>query len=396
MRRMLVFAGLLIGIVGLLSGTVTASSGGSAAGPPGQVRQQFLAQNWQYPVYVTNCDAKTTKPNGCYGTSKPVQYKALQTSQIKKKWNICVSFPHLKDPYWVTADYGLAKEAKRDGVHMTLYAAAGYNDLATQVNQLDDCVANGANAVILGAISYSGLDNQIANYEKKGIVVIDGWNGVNTPKVASHALFDYYIAGQVAAKYLAGLATKEHKTLNVLVLPGPSGAGWSERTAQGFKSNLKSYPGINLLDVKYADTGKDQQLQLVENALQAYPKIDWIFGNAVAADAANIALKSANKTSTTNVMSSYMIPSVYNDLKSGAVTCSVVDQVVAYSRIAMDLAIRKLQGMPAWGNYQRIWATPQPYVACGKAAGAGNNLKTTFFYEAALFPNGFSPVFKVN
>jgi hypothetical protein len=62
----------------------------------------------------------------------------------------------------------------------------------------------------------------------------------------------------------------------------------------------------------------------------------------------------------------------------------------------MDLAIRKLQGMPAWGNYQRIWATPQPYVACGKAAGAGNNLKTTFFYEAALFPNGFSPVFKVN
>ena len=28
-----------------------------------------------------------------------------------KKWNICVSFPHMKDAYWMAVDYGVVEES---------------------------------------------------------------------------------------------------------------------------------------------------------------------------------------------------------------------------------------------------------------------------------------------
>ena len=41
---------------------------------------------------------------------KEVMYSPLEKAD--KKWNICVSFPHMKDAYWLAVDYGVAEEAK--------------------------------------------------------------------------------------------------------------------------------------------------------------------------------------------------------------------------------------------------------------------------------------------
>ena len=30
--------------------------------------------------------------------------------KASKKWDICVSFPHMKDAYWLGVDYGVAEE----------------------------------------------------------------------------------------------------------------------------------------------------------------------------------------------------------------------------------------------------------------------------------------------
>lgn len=406
MRRVFMCVALVLGTVVLFgcgeTATETAAPSAAQSAPPtstlnaAEVRENFTKEDWEYPIYLIDCDASGTKPNGCYGKVNPVMYKSIPTSEISKSWNICVSFPHLKDPYWVSANYGLVQEAKRGGVKMTTYAASGYTDLPTQVNQLQNCVAGGAEAIILGGISYSGLDSQIEQYKKQGIVVIDGWNGINTPKVDSHALIDYYITGQELAKYLLDKAKKEGKTMKVVVMPGPAGAGWSERTALGFKAGVKGKDGVKILGVKYGDTGKDQQLQIAENALQTYPEIDWIVGNAVGAEAAQIAVNRASATDKTKVVSTYLIPSIYDQVKGGEMACSANDQTVAYSRIAMDLAIRKLEKLPASDDHQRIWAMPRPFVICGDAAGPGqNNLEKTFVYEASLFPSGYRSVLNV-
>src|SRR5256886_6547731 len=62
-----------------------------------------------------------------------------------KKWNMCVSFPHMKDAYWIAVDYGVVSESRRLGVKLQLVEAGGYTNLAKQVSQIEDCVAQGAN-----------------------------------------------------------------------------------------------------------------------------------------------------------------------------------------------------------------------------------------------------------
>jgi len=67
---------------------------------------------------------------------------------------IGVSFPHLKDPYWLAVDYGIVDEAQILGVGIELVAAQGYNDLTGQINQVEN-LANRADieGIILAAIS---------------------------------------------------------------------------------------------------------------------------------------------------------------------------------------------------------------------------------------------------
>jgi protein TorT len=64
------------------------------------------------------------------------QYTPLH--QASRRWNICVSIPHLKDAYWPAVNYGLIAEARRLGVGISLYEAGGYEHLDVQSKQVDD------------------------------------------------------------------------------------------------------------------------------------------------------------------------------------------------------------------------------------------------------------------
>src|SRR2546422_11183814 len=86
--------------------------------------------------------------------------------------------------------------------YTTLFRSGGYTNLAKQVSQIEDCVAQGANAVIIGAISETGLNKLIDEITGKGIPVIDVINGVNSPKLAAKSLVSFAEMGYQAGEYL--------------------------------------------------------------------------------------------------------------------------------------------------------------------------------------------------
>ncbi len=129
-----------------------------------------------------------------------------------KPWEICVSFPHMKDAYWLAVDYGVADEAKREGVKMQLVEAGGYTELQKQISQIEDCVAAGADAVIIGAISYDGLNNLVSEIRKKNIPVIDVINGMSSTEISAKSLVSFGEMGAKAGEYLAKLHPKGSPT----------------------------------------------------------------------------------------------------------------------------------------------------------------------------------------
>lgn len=156
-----------------------------------------MAQDAWYPYPAQ----EVTPAFSADGTVSDVTYTPLDAAS--QPWNICVSFPHMKDAYWLGVDYGVIDEAERLGVKLNVVEAGGYTELNTQISQIEDCVAGGADAVIIGAISYDGLNNVISEVAGQGIPVIDVINGVSSSDIAAKSLVSFRTMGAETGRYLA-------------------------------------------------------------------------------------------------------------------------------------------------------------------------------------------------
>lgn len=308
------------------------------------------------------------------------QYTPLQKAD--KKWNICVSFPHMKDAYWLAVDYGVAEEAKDLGVTMHLVEAGGYTNLNKQISQIEDCVAGGAQAVVIGSISLDGLNKTVESIRAKNIPVIDVINGISSPQISAKSLVSFKEMGYNAGEYIAKQHPKGSAPVKVAWFPGPPGAGWVEAGNQGFLDAVKN-SSIEVVDTKYGDTGKEVQLKLVEDSLQAHPDISFIVGTSPTTEAAVQLLRERNLSDKIKVLAYYFTPGVYQDIKRGRVLAAPTDSAVVQGRVAIDQAVRILEGKP----YEKH-VGPKIYVI-------DNSNINSFDYASSLAPENWKPVFNV-
>lgn len=308
------------------------------------------------------------------------EYTPLE--KAAKKWNICVSFPHMKDAYWLAVDYGVAEESKELGVTMHLVEAGGYTNLNKQISQIEDCVANGAQAVVIGSISLDGLNKTVEELRAKNLPVIDVINGISSPQISAKSLVSFKEMGYNAGAYIAKQHPKGSGKVKVAWFPGPPGAGWVEAGNKGFLDAVKN-SDIEVVDTKYGDTGKEVQLKLVEDSLQAHPDIKYIAGTSPTTEAAVQLLRERNLSDKIQVIAYYFTPGVYQDIKRGRVMAAPTDSAVIQGRVAIDQAVRILEGKPYLKH-----VGPKIYVIDKSNIGS-------FDYASSLAPENWKPIFNV-
>ena len=319
----------------------------------------------------------------------PFNMESPRTSQdyttlekASKKWRVCVSFPHMKDAYWMAVDYGVAEEAKRLGVQMQLLEAGGYTNLNKQISQIEDCVASGSEAVIIGAISLDGLNNLVSEVRKKNIPVIDVINGISSPDLSAKSLVSFGEMGFKAGEYLAAMHPKGGEKVKVGWFPGPAGAGWVEAGNKGFRDAIAN-SSIEVVETKYGDTGKEVQMKLVEDTLQTYPDIKYIVGTAVTAEAAVGVLRDRGLENKVKIMSYYFTPGVYLGIKHGQILGAPTDSTVVQGKIAVDQAVRILEKK----DYMKH-VGPKLFII-------DKSNVNSFDRSLALAPDDFKPTFNV-
>jgi protein TorT len=264
-------------------------------------------------------------------------------AKATKPWKICVLFPHMKDSFWVAVDYGVVSEAKRLGVNVTVYEAGGYENLPKQISQFEDCLASGFDAIVVGAISEGGLAQQFKKSIAAG-TVISTVNPVTKAEVTAKMFVAFESQGEKTGKYL--IEYLNGKEAKVGAFPGPAGSGWAEASVDGFKDVIKGATNITLLTEKYGDSGVAVQLGLVQNALQAFPEMNVIWGGATTAEAAIGAVKEASRAENILILSSYENQAMLDDLKEGKILGFVTQYPVLEGRIAIDQAVEVLEHKP--------------------------------------------------
>lgn len=324
------------------------------------------AQTWSFPVYdVEN------------GQQSEAVYQPLE--KAAQKWNICVLFPHMKDSFWVAVAYGIVEEAKRQGVQMTLLQAGGYENLPKQISQWDDCIASGAQAIVTGAISEAGMARKFQEGLDKGIPQISTVNPVADAPVTAKVFVAFDTMGAMTGDYLV----KQGITGNAVTFPGPQGSGWAEAFNDGFKKAVDGSP-IAILDEQFGDSGVAVQQRLVEDALQAYPDMNVIWGTAPTAEAAIGAVDEAGMKDAMTIMSSYENQAMLDAMNRGDILGFATQWPVMEGKIAIDLAVRALEKKELMAFIQ-----PKPAVITKETVGGID-------MAAVLAPATWQPVYKVD
>ncbi|WP_169738223.1 TMAO reductase system periplasmic protein TorT [Maridesulfovibrio frigidus] len=311
---------------------------------------------------------------------KEAIYVPLESAS--KKWRIAAFIPHLKDSYWLSANYGLMEEAKRIGINLTLYEAGGYVNLYIQRDQIKSCIATlKPDGLIIGAISETGLNDIVIEASKMGIPVVDLANTIRSPHISARVASSFQNMGILTGNYLNKLQAKKGKPIDVAWFPGPRGAGWVESGVLGFTSSIEG-KAINIVATEYGDTGRYSQRPLIAKALSDYKdELDVIVGTAPSAEEAARQLKLQGLSDKVDVISYYYTPAVDEGIRQGRILAAPTDSTVALSRIAVDTMVRILEGR----KYYK-------HVAPSVVVIDQNNIKN-WDSSNSLPPTKFHPIF---
>lgn len=270
----------------------------------------------------------------------PLDYQPLD--HAVRDWRLCILYPHLKDAYWLSVNYGMVEEAHRLGVSFDLFEAGGYPNLARQREQLAACADDAFDAVIIGPVSYDGLTDEVERIAALK-PVIAAVNDIDDRGITAKASVPWREMGAAAGRFVADLHPAGSPPVNVAWFPGPAGAGWVAFVEEGFRAELQR-SSSQLVATRFGDTGLEQQVLLVEEVLDETTDIDYLIGSGPMAEAAVSILRARGLNGSVGIVSTYLSHSVYRGIKRGRILAAPTDFPVVQGRLSIELAVRALEG----------------------------------------------------
>ncbi len=309
--------------------------------------------------------------------ARPIDYVALD--HAARPWRLCVLYPHLKDAYWLSVNFGMSAEARKLGVAFDVFEAGGYPNLARQIEQVQGCAAPVFDAVILGAVSYDGLTPAVTALSRLK-PVIAAVNDIDDTGITAKASVPWREMGAAAGRVISARHPKGSPPVRVAWFPGPKGAGWVRFVEEGFRAEI-AQSSAEIVATRFGDTGLEQQVLLVEDVLDEMPDVDYLIGSGPMAEAAVSILRARGLSDRVQVVSTYMSHAVYRGIKRGRILAAPTDFAVLQGRLSIEMAVRALEGSLTVRH-----AGPAIKVVDASTI-------ATIGAEGSLAPASFTPVF---
>ncbi|MFI2432321.1 substrate-binding domain-containing protein [Streptomyces sp. NPDC018693] len=252
---------------------------------------------------------------------------------------IGLSLSTLNNPFFVQIRSGAQAEAKKLGVDLTVTDAQ--NDASQQANQLQNFTSSGFGAIIVNPVDSDAAGPAVRAADKARIPVIAVDRGVNKASLDALVASDNVAGGELAAKTIA---EKLGGTGKIVILQGQPGTSAARERAEGFAKGLKAFPGIQVVAQQPADFDRTKGLDVMSNLLQAHPDVQGVIAaNDEMALGAIKALGSKAGRSV-HVVGFDGTPDGLQAVEQGTLYASVAQQPSELGRIAVDNALRALQG----------------------------------------------------
>ncbi|NVC61731.1 TMAO reductase system periplasmic protein TorT [Vibrio sp. 05-20-BW147] len=281
----------------------------------------------------------------CLRKTIPVSLSLLSMGTVQAAEKLCAIYPHLKDSYWLSVNYGMVSEAQKENVNLRVLEAGGYPNTTKQQQQLMLCSKWGADAIILGTVDPLAFNENLQKWTGN-IPIFATVNQLILDKKQSQNLkgsvgVDWYWMGHQAGQYLAQKHPAGSGVKKVVLLLGPKSSGGTKPVDKGFREAIEG-SDIRIIESFWADNDKELQRNLVQQAIDM-PDVDYLVGSAVAMEAAISELRSANKTGEIGLISTYLSHGIYRGLLRNKIEFAPTDKMVLQGRLSVEQAVSYLR-----------------------------------------------------
>jgi len=269
------------------------------------------------------------------------------TTGNSNNYTIGIAIKTLSNSYFREIAYGIIEGCQDLGMQYKLTTNENDNDLAGQIQNCEDMLNSGINALIITPQNTDGIAPLIEEYAAKNVPVIVVDTAANSDLVTGTMLMLEEQKGAAMAKLVADKINGQGK---IIFLEGVAGTSSSDNMAKGVKDEIANdYPGITLIS-QNADYAQEKGQQVMADLLQANP-------DAVAAMSLNdmmmlgaiVSIKDAGYTPGLNpgdfILGCMSIDPVTADfIKNGEIYFSLYGAPQSTGYISAGYALRAIKG----------------------------------------------------
>ena len=278
-----------------------------------------------------------------FTATTPKRVEHVPALPASRPWVLCVVIPHIKDAYWVGLNYGMVDEARRLRVEVRFYEAGGYSQLELQRSQIQACAADpSVDALIVGAVSRTVMTPQLRRITAH-MPVIGTVNAIADEGISGKVGVDWNEMGRAAGAFLAAQAQGDGPPVPIAWFPGPRSV--SEGVDHAFRQAIAG-SRIVIRATAWGDTGKTEQRNLLQQALDDHRDLRYVAGNAMMAEAAISVLRERGLQERIGVVSTYFTPAVQRGIMRGRILAAPTDSPVLQGRLSIGLAVDLLEQRP--------------------------------------------------
>lgn len=183
----------------------------------------------------------------------------------------------MADQYWILVQAGAAQKAEELGVDLTFIAPNSESDVQAQVDMIQNLVGQGIDALCLAPSNPDTVLPVLEQADQAGIKVL----AVDTdlPKFENKVTFigtGAEAAGQLGGEYAGDLVGEGG---NAIILRGRAGDTTHDGREAGITAGLEA-KGMNILEVKAADSEAEKAMNVTQDLLNRYDNIDVVVTSA--------------------------------------------------------------------------------------------------------------------
>jgi ribose transport system substrate-binding protein len=188
------------------------------------------------------------------------------------------------DGFYVTMHHGAQAASKAIGAELVYQGAAEWN-VSLQVPVLDAVIARKPDAIMIAPTDKVQLIAPLKKAHDAGIAIVcvDTFIGTGEFQTGSgeadfpisYVASDNVLGGRIAARALAKAIGEKGKVYVSNVKPGIS---TTDQREEGFKDEMKKYPGVQVLETQFNDDDANKAAAQVQAVFGRVPDLAGVFG----------------------------------------------------------------------------------------------------------------------